>query len=106
MIPRRLMTSVPGSEYGPGAFAAVRLRIVRIPAIGPAALALGREQRYGCSGGRPTVITVARSTVVLMLRIMLQIRRQAGRHRRASPDAETPHRDRSRSPTACQTAVP
>jgi hypothetical protein len=48
--PRRLMTSVTGSEYGPSAFASARLGILRIPAIGPTAFALRREERDGFLG--------------------------------------------------------
>lgn len=45
--PRCLMASVPGSEYGASAFAAARLGVLGVPAIGPTPFALRREERYG-----------------------------------------------------------
>jgi hypothetical protein len=39
------MAPVPGREDRAGSFAAPGIRILRIPAVDPAALALGREQR-------------------------------------------------------------
>jgi hypothetical protein len=45
--PRRLLASVFGREDRSGAFAAVSLRILGVPTIGPNALALGREELQG-----------------------------------------------------------
>lgn len=75
------MTFVPGGEYGPGAFVAVRLGVAGILSFGPAALALGVKSPLACSGRTSTIVSVAWRTVVRMLRLIVEIERRSGRSR-------------------------